>query len=275
LLDAITQLVDQRQLVDVLDAILLDEAQDYWPEEIELFLRIGKVIFAVADSRQKIYPGDDPLAFLAQKLGPPHTLRYHYRNGRDVCRVADALAKDRKAHEPLKDTSNYDENARPSRVQVFRKSTLAEQGAEIVKQLELQLKAYPGEILGVVAPRHEELTVVWDHIANAALPAKAVYQRSSDEPVEFDSDMRICVCTLHSAKGIEFRALHVAGCEFLSHFPHQRNMAFTAVTRAKTSLSIYHCSDLPGYLEAALAALRETDAVPDLERIFEGGSNVD
>jgi hypothetical protein len=35
-----------------------------------------------------------------------------------------------------------------------------------------------------------------------------------------------------------------------------RNLAYTAITRAKTSLSIYHDAALPGYLEAGLIAAR-------------------
>ena len=38
-------------------------------------------------------------------------------------------------------------------------------------------------------------------------------------------------------------------------FQHQRNMAYTAVTRAKTSLSIYYCDSLPGYFDQALKSL--------------------
>ncbi len=53
-------------------------------------------------------------------------------------------------------------------------------------------------------------------------------------------------------------------------FSLQRNLAFTAVTRAKTSLSVYHSGALPGYLETALTAAEPRPALPTLDEVFEG-----
>jgi len=88
----------------------------------------------------------------------------------------------------------------------------------------------------------------------------------------FDGSKHICVCTFMAAKGLEFRALHMAGCDLLKGFGHNRNMAFTAVTRAKTSLSVYYSRDLHGYFEAALKALDPLPDLPDLDSVFRGRS---
>ena len=87
----------------------------------------------------------------------------------------------------------------------------------------------------------------------------------------FPPDKQGPVSTFHAAKGLEFRALHLAACDELKSFGNNRRMAFTAVTRAKTALSVYHCDDLHGYFEAALQSLKPVPDPPTLDEIF-GGS---
>jgi len=71
-------------------------------------------------------------------------------------------------------------------------------------------------------------------------------------------------------KGLEFRALHFAGCEYLKKFRHQRRLAYMAATRAKTSLSIYYSGRLPGYFQGAIAQMNPATQLPDLSDIFGG-----
>jgi hypothetical protein len=81
-------LVEKRKLTPHFDAVLLDEAQDYTSEEIGLFKKLSRQLFAVADSRQRIFSSDDagsPLDALRQAVDEAHTLRYHYRNGLNIC----------------------------------------------------------------------------------------------------------------------------------------------------------------------------------------------
>ena len=88
---------------------------------------------------------------------------------------------------------------------------------------------------------------------------------------KFPSDKPVIVSTFHAAKGLEFRTLHLAGCDELKTFPNNRYMTFTAVTRAKTALSVYHCNDLLGYFDAALRSLTPPPMPPTLDKLF-GGS---
>jgi superfamily I DNA and RNA helicase len=263
----IDELVKKRKLKNVYDAVLLDEAHDYLPEELEIFRKLGKVLFATADSRQKIYTGEDCLDLLASLVDKCHSLRRHYRIGRKICKLADALSKDSEDYVSLSSTSNYDEKARPSSVEHFRCPEIDEQAKKIIDKLGVQMKAYPDELLGVISPKKDEMLRIWEHISKSPLQQGAVVQ-GGGENVSFDSNTRICVCTLHAAKGLEFRGLHIAGGEFLKKFEYQRNMAFTAVTRAKTSLSLYYSDDLPGYLEQALDSLEPPPSLPELIDVF-------
>jgi hypothetical protein len=71
-----------------------------------------------------------------------------------------------------------------------------------------------------------------------------------------------------AAKGLEFRALHIAGFEFVKNFRKQRNMSFTGVTRAKTSLSVYYSNGLPGYFEQSYVNMNRPPEIPELEELF-------
>ena len=45
-------------------------------------------------------------------------------------------------------------------------------------------------------------------------------------------------------------------------------MCFTAVTRDKTALCVYHAEELPGYFEQAYANMQRPPALPKIEGIL-------
>ena len=273
LIEEIGQLVDRQKLRNVFEVLLLDEAQDYWPAEIELFGRLARRIFAVADSRQKIYAGDDSLGAIQALPSELHELKFHYRNGLRICQLADGIAKDKSPNRPLAETCNYDEQARPSTADVHSGKDIDQQTARIVKKLEVQRKAYPNELLGVICPGTGELMQVWRGLSVSSIGQDAILQ-SADDYSPFGAK-KICVCTMHSAKGLEFRALHIAGCDRLKKFPQQRNLVFTGVTRAKTSLDVYFHESMPAFFEQAFAELLPRPDPPKLEDLFGGSTEED
>lgn len=269
--EMLRELIDRNGLKDLYDLILLDEAQDYTPAEIEMFDRLSRHLFVVADSRQKIYDTDDPFDAIKSRVDSVHELRFHFRNGIQICRLADAIGKDRDGYKPLEGTSNYDEESRPSVVSEHRCKDIDDQISKIFEALQLQLTAYPEELLGICCPRNSEVDAVWNAIRESEFGDIAVLQKSG-EHAKFSPEIRICVSTLHAAKGLEFRALHLAGAEHIKSFrQYQKNVAYTSVTRAKTSLTIYYSENLPGYLEGALAKLQPLPDLPGLDDVF-GGS---
>lgn len=273
LIKEIGLLADQQKLKNVFEVLLLDEAQDYWPAEIELFGRLARRVFAVADSRQKIYAGDDSLGAIQALPSEVHELKFHYRNGFKICQLADGVAKDKAAHKPLTETCNYDEKARPSTVDLHSGEDIDQQTARIVKKLEVQRKAYPNELLGVICPGADELQQIWKQLGVSPVGQDAVLQ--SGEDYSPFGTKKICVCTMHSAKGLEFRALHIAGCDRLKKFPQQRNLVFTGVTRAKTSLDVYFHESMPAFFEQAFAELSPQPDPPQLEDLFGDGTEGD
>jgi superfamily I DNA/RNA helicase len=233
--------------------------------------KLGKVLFIVADHRQKIYDNPDCFDALEKTTSKVHRLHYNYRCGYKICKFADSLAKDSEDYESLAPKSQYDEASKPSSVEPFEVADVDAQAKQIIAQLSIQLKAYPGELLGVVCPKKKDVLHIWAAIEGSPLISQSVLQLVGQYK-PFDTNTRICVCTLHAAKGLEFRALHLAGCDGFTRFPNQRNLVYTAVTRAKTSLSIYHCGKIPAFLEQAIADLQPIKDLPDPKDLFGGKS---
>lgn len=261
------KLVDSCKLSNIYDAILLDEAQDYSPDEIRLFSKLTTRLYCVADERQKIYGGEDSIDAIKSCIGDPHVLQFHYRNGVNICRVADEVAKKWHGYQPLAETSNYDESANPSTVDCSKYDSIEEQVTQIMSRLETQCTAFPGELIGILCPKTKTMNAIWNMISQSKHSDKAFLLHGSSDDM-FPTGKQIAISTFHSAKGLEFRALHLAGCEELKRFDRNRHVIFTAVTRAKTVLSVYHCDDLHGYFDAALQSLKPEVLPPTLDKVF-------
>jgi superfamily I DNA and RNA helicase len=268
LIDTINKLIAQQNIHKIYDVILLDEAQDYLPAEIELFMKLSKTIFAVADKRQQIHDTHNSMDYLESNVEIIKTLRFHYRNGREICKLADSLIKNNDKYIPLKDTCHYNDSSRPSKVEDFRLD-FEKQITKVFENLDKQLKAYPGEIIAIVCPRNEELNIVRNKLRNSPY-AGLVMNNDNDHDITFNSNRCICLCTIHSIKGLEARAVHLMSCEKLKKFSLNRNLTYTAVTRAKTTLSIYYSDDIPTYLEAAIKSLQPIPDIPGISEVFGG-----
>ncbi len=261
--------VDSLELSNVYDAILLDEAQDYTPDEIRLFSSLTDRFYCVADERQKLYDDEDSLDIIKTVIGEPHELQFHYRNGVNICRVADGIAKKLLGYQPLAETSNYDEVANPSTVNCTKCDSIEEQVELIMSRLETQLVTFPNELIGILCPKRDTMNAIWDILSKSKHSDKAFLLHGSSDDM-FPPDKPIVISTFHSAKGLEFRALHLAACDELKSFGRNRALTFTAVTRAKTALSVYHCDDLHGYFDAALQLLKPEPLPPTIEEVFGG-----
>jgi DNA helicase IV len=265
MIEQMKSIIRKKKLKHVYKALFLDEAQDYLPAEIEIFKQLGSVIFAAVDSRQKIYSGGDCHKLLT-KDAEEHHLRYHYRLGAQICRLADNIMGNDDA-DSLLNTSMYSETSKRSSVEHHYCKDLNEEAERIIDKLRVQVKAYPDEMIGVICPNNEQLAKLWELIQASDVGNQTVMQISGDRG-PFDPERPICLCTIYSAKGLEFRALHVAGCDKLARWPNHLNLTYTAVTRAKTSLSLYYAAEIEGYLRQALQGLEPPPDLPEISDVF-------
>lgn len=270
LVEQVTGVVQKHGLRGVYDALLLDEAHDYLPEEIELFSRLGRSLFAVADRRQKIYSGEEPFDVLESVVEGKVELTHHYRNGLSICKLADEIGRDRSAFQPIEESCNYSEEDRPSSVRFERCGSLDEEIESVISKLAGQMTAYPDELIGIISPSRDAATRVWSAIAQTEFADVASFH-GEDEVVHFGDGARICISSLHASKGLEYRVLHVLSCENFARRPLPRFLAFTAVTRAKTALYMYYSGELLGFLDQAIASLESSSALPSIDQLFGDG----
>jgi superfamily I DNA/RNA helicase len=243
------ELLDSGKAGAQYQALLLDEAQDYSPLEIRLLRQLTEILVATADSRQKIYEVDDCESTLKECTGAEYVLKFHFRNGLEICRLADGLVRGLPNYIPLIQHSNYDEKAYPSKVAAKMGLSLVQQAEAMAAQISDQRVAYPNELIGILCPRNEELIIIGQELAKAGLGGEVTRANA----IGFDPSRPIWLSTLTAAKGLEFRAVHIAGLDFLHRMGGvQKRLIYTGVTRAKSALTLYWDHSIPGYLEMAL-----------------------
>jgi len=250
-----------------LECVLVDEVQDCLELEVENFAECGRNVFLVGDFRQRVYRGENVLDKLEKRF-VTKKLVHHYRNGHDICRVADAIGKTSGEKEILP-TCNYQEDANPSKAEFFECGSEADQHAQVIAQLQQQLKAYPGELLAVACPRKEDVARCRDALERSPLRDRLI---DVDDFGDVDPERVIFVSTLHDVKGLEFRAVHLVAMDKVSRLGDvQKRVAFTAVTRAKTRLSVWWTKSIPGYLEQAAEAVAPVKELGSLAELFPDG----
>ncbi len=260
--------ISENKIVNLYKVILIDEAQDCLPIEARIIKRLGERLFAVADSRQKIYSGGDPFQELEKNV-EVFTLKFHYRNGRNICILADGIAKYTEDYQELTNSSNYDESSNPSKVELIECKSIDEQLQRIESQLDIQLKTYPNEFIGIICPTNDELRIIEEYFENSVYKDRIANASIGNGYLKFDFKTPIIICNIHNSKGLEFRAVHIACFDSLKKYKKlNRNLTYTAVTRAKTSLNIYHCGNLYGYFVDAFEQINPIPYKPTVEDIF-------
>lgn len=249
------------------DYLLIDEVQDYTSEEINILRKFSRFIYAVGDSKQRIYIADDTIEKIRSLFDSCIQLRYHYRNGIQICRLADGIANQINKPFGMEATSHYREDKLPSTVKVFPGITIEDQVHATLDAIQDQLLAYPLENIGVFVPRRSDLSDVIDYLKRSNISDQCIFQGEEDVP-RLVRGKRIFVGTVHSTKGMEFRACHFLLADNIKKFETQKKMAYTACTRAKTSLSIYHHDSLPGYFGKGISHISPTHTIPTLESLF-------
>ncbi|MDE2792099.1 MAG: ATP-binding domain-containing protein [Paracoccaceae bacterium] len=258
----------------VFDTILLDEAQDYLIEELEVIRALCHDVFLVADSRQQIYGDSVKFSDLAGLVSETHTLPFNYRSGPRICQVADGIGNRfvGRPYEAVLPSCNYPNERPASTVEVVTES-FREQCETIADRLRVQLRAYSDEMLAVITPRVEEVRAIAEFLEQTDLADRLCVQSREDGYQPLDESKPIWVSTVHSAKGLEFGAVHFAGADLVARFRgEQKRLAYTGVTRAKISLTVYHERPLPAYFDSAFNDLRPLSGDrPDIGIAFGDG----
>lgn len=247
------ELIKTGVLNTLYDFAFVDEVQDFWSSELELVRKLAARINTAGDARQRIWNHREGLNKATQLADETVVLEKHYRIGEKICAFADQICPANRDTIPLLEGCNYPEESRPSSIHVKSCSSMIDSYQVCLDQLKEQIRYIPEEPIGIFARTNRVLDGFWEILlSDDELAAISVRQKASDYH-SYGPDSRIRVMTIHSAKGSEFRAVHILDAESLT--ANMRELAFTAVTRAKTEVILYHVAPLPAHLTPATGVL--------------------
>ena len=239
-------------------AIFVDEAQDLTVVELGHLISLSDKVCVSGDLRQGIYQRDG--LEIAEKLAlVRHKLTRHYRIGQRICHVADRLLPPAAGQESLEATSNYNPKLQgESTANMHDCSDRDEQFAKMCELLSVQVEAFKDDSIGIICPRVNSIAELKKRFEGTEFEHSVCYHEKDGG--SFGGKSSIHVLTIHSAKGTEFRAVHIYGAEDLKTYGlNTRELSFTAVTRAKTALNAYRSGPTNAPLEAAFAEPKHMD----------------
>jgi superfamily I DNA and RNA helicase len=262
LLELLRRAYDNAPSHTLYDAIFIDEAQDLSKEEIEEIAKLSPRVTIAGDRRQGIYKQDG----MSVAGFTPVEIKFHYRIGRRICDVADKLLPPLDDEPTLSDFCRYTSDPYgEADAELFQHASSDQQYEALTERLQRQLRTYRGEMLGVFFPKKDMVGEFRDYIAEHQISPYIAFHDLSDDNHSFSSAKPIHAMTIHGSKGAEFRAVHIMRGESLKWPLHHREIIFTAVTRAKTSLSLHYTGFLPPVIKTAFAA----PSIPTPADLFE------
>ncbi|MFD7652854.1 3'-5' exonuclease [Actinosynnema sp. NPDC059797] len=242
------------------DALLVDEAQDFDPAWLELLLdtvrpgRGGALI--VGDAAQSLYREFDLNEVLCERNVVRHTLMRPYRSTRPILRVAGALTPTASLH-----GLEWAMDGEP--VDLVWASSWDEQAACVAAEVHAMITdglREPHDIAILVTKRAGTLRRLQNALNTRQVPYELVDRANADT---FDpSAPTVKLLTVHSGKGHEFPVVVLFGLEALpvsvdDRTRQQERVGFVGATRAKDQLLITY-----------------TRANAHLERLIELGDDV-
>lgn len=247
--DTLLDVIETQQTGKLFDVIFVDEVQDFLAKELEIVRRIARLVNAAGDSRQRIWKHREGLPTISGIVEKTVTLEQHYRIGMKICDFGDQILPPKRGEPALADGCNYDEDARPSSILLIPSVDLAAQFDECLDQLKEQRRYITDEPIGVLTISGEVRDRFWNRLVQRGDLSDCSIRQRQDEYLPFGPETQIRVMTIHSAKGSEFRAVHVLESENFGTY--MRELAFTAVTRAKTEVILHHSKPLHGHMKPA------------------------
>ncbi|WP_081858388.1 AAA family ATPase [Pseudorhizobium pelagicum] len=246
---AAIDLLDRHGRLVSYDALLVDEIQDLSFEELEFLNRLTDRLMLVGDDRQRVYEGGTTLELAGEICDQRIDLRHHFRISHDICSMADRILVQNDY--ALSEYCHYT-GPTPTPPHSVGPCSRRAQIEALIASLDIQLDTYnePGDLIGVVVRQRSDCDEVFEALEQIGkLSGRSQVFHSGVSNRHFSEECRICITTIQSCKGLEFRALHWLFAEDDAYLTRQK--AYTVVTRAKTSLAVYFNNALPEILAGA------------------------
>jgi hypothetical protein len=236
----------ERTLAQSIDALLIDEWQDFFPAWTMLALAAlrrdrGGAMLA-GDPRQALYRETDGIKSLAGHSVSELELGRPYRSTRQILEVTSALGEEHQI-------TGQGQPLEGEPVDLVWAQNAEEQARAIARDIRMLIDAgerEPHEI-GVLATRRWVMGRVRKLLDEAGVPARVVYPNQARE-LDWD-DSTVNIMTVHSAKGLEFDVVFLLGLE---HLPapdgdpdndRQGRTGYVGLTRARDQLVLTYSKD--------------------------------
>lgn len=251
------------------DFAVVDECQDLSVSQLRFFAALGGVrhnaLFFAGDVGQRIFQQPFSWKSLGVDIrGRARNLRINYRTSHQIRQQADRLLGPEITdvdgnHEDRSDTISVF-NGPPPQIRAFADEDEEQDGVAtwLTEQIEQGILAHE---LGVFVRSESQLPR-----AEAALTAAGIPYKILDEHVETISG-HASICTMHLAKGLEFRAVTVMACDdeiiplqerietvgddadLQEVYDTERQLLYVACTRARDHLLITSAGPASEFLE--------------------------
>ncbi len=223
------------------DYIIVDEAQDFSKEDIELFRsKARKALLLYGDSAQQLY------SFIQDKETvsmediqyftkfPVEQLVFNHRLPKKVARVAQYINSE---SDELEERCTEEGVEKPK---ILKYNTIEEQYDAIISLI----KNKNMEDVGILFRQNDEVEEAYEYLKKHGLTVEAKYGTFMD--LNFNSD-NPKLMTYHSAKGLQFENVFVPECTVEGE--DNRNPLYVAITRTYRSLYIMHSGNLSSFFD--------------------------
>jgi superfamily I DNA/RNA helicase len=256
---AAVDLIESQRLGKLYDVIFIDEVQDLLEIELQIIRSLAHRINAAGDSRQRIYKHREGLPTIRAMVDRVVTLEQHYRIGIKICDFADQILPPKLGDAALSEGCNYDEEARPSSVLPIYSVDINSQFDECIDQIKEQRRYITDEPIGVLTINGDIRDKFWDRLVERGELVGVSIRQRQEEYQPFGPESLVRVMTVASAKGSEFRSVHLLEAE--NYGTGRLELAFTGVTRAKTEVVLHYTKPLRGHMKPASGKLPAIDDV--------------
>jgi len=239
------------------DYIVIDEAQDFAAEDIELFKsKANNALILYGDSAQQIYSFKNPPPISMEKIAvqtgyPSESLVFNHRLPKRIARLAEYI------------TNSDDELERRCKNEgvefpkILKYNNLNEQLNAIVEII----RNRQFEDVGIFFRNNPDVKYAEEYVSNKGIDVEVKYDingGASKMTLDFSTD-KPKLTTFHSSKGLQFEAVFVPNCNLVDD--EDRKSLYVAITRSYQSLFIMHSGDLSPFFENIPNELHETSLV--------------
>lgn len=235
------------------DYIIVDEAQDFSKEDIELFRsKARKALLLYGDSAQQLYTFiQDKKTVSMEDIQyftkfPVEQLVFNHRLPKKIARVAQYINSE---NDELEERCTEEGTEKPK---ILEYPTIEKQYDAIIELIQNKHM----EDVGILFRHNDAVEIAYNYFKENGMNVEAKYGQFMD--LDFTSD-NPKLMTYHSAKGLQFENVFIPECTVEDD--DNRNPLYVAVTRTYRSLYIMHSGNLSSLFDDVPKDLYETSLI--------------